>query len=304
MLICIQTKNEPLSACDILIAKENAQIQIPASDLKAMLQSPPDIRLVKEKENMLLKCGILITQILSELDKDAVNGPVQVLCADKPILEAVCSLDYPLSDKTEAKCVPARPDAKPSSPRAKTPAKTGERKTPARRSKTANQDAAPPTTQPGPDAQPSDENNDEKAVPDTDGRTSEPPAEPDAANPDTNNAATPVEPNDDEPIGPVAGNEVDLSGTQPEPEKPKPGEAPAAKIMNMLRDAGVPSGQLPGVLDAIRASADPDMTLPLQLKMKLTKDGAIDDMPYEDTAKRVAPLFHEIKSLMEEAQRS
>lgn len=291
MLICIQTKNEPLRACDILIVKETAQLQIPATDLKAMLQTQPDIRLVKEKENMLLKCGILIAQILKELDKDAVGGPVQIACSDKPILDAVCSLEYPLSDKTEAKCIPAKADAKPSQPRPKSQGKTaGTRSSATRRSNAAA---------PKPDSKPSDEPlPGTPPMPDTDAVNDDKPnpGEPtqDAAQPDPN----------DDPVGPTVGNEVDLSGSQLEPKKPKPGEAPAAKIMNMLRDAGIPSGQLPGVLDAIRESADPDMTLPLQIKMKLTKDGATDAMPFEETAKRVAPLFHDIKSLMEEAQRS
>ena len=54
------------------------------------------------------------------------------------------------------------------------------------------------------------------------------------------------------------------------------------------------------MLEALREAMDANITLPMQIKLKLSKDGATGDMDPDKTAKLVAPVFDQLKTLLNE----
>ncbi len=301
MLIKICTKNEPLVACDKLIAKESVTLQVPVADLKTALDTRPDVHLVKDRENMMMRCGILVAQILKETTPEACGKSAFIACEDTNILNAICSLEYELSDGSMVKCVPS--------------ASKGAKTAPAPRVRNKARQAPKPAGQDtGKAAAASRESADN-------GKKDELAQEPESGQADyagspasklpeglsMDNVGKPVPDEAQEglmqdPDLVKPNGEMNLDGAAPEPGKPKPGEAPAARIMKMLKDAGIPSGQIAGCLDAIRESIDPEITLPMQVKMRLAKDSAENFMDPAETASRIVPIYADVKKLMEEAQ--
>lgn len=269
MLIQVYVKDEPVVKCDLLIAREDAVAKIPISGLKDLLENPMDIQLVKPHENMGMKAAVYAAEAIATAE--AVSSPVFVACADKAILDGMCSMDYAGPAGGPIKCMPSgtKPQAPP---------------------KVRNRAKPKPQEKPAP----------------------EPPAGPDAAGKDgrdmpDENAAPDAVPGETyaglmaDPAF-VKGDEADLGDAAPEqaPPAPDPTLENTKKIMSILKDRGVPSGQIPGVLEALREAMDPRITLPMQVKLKLARDGATGDMDPEATAKLVAPVFDELKALLKE----
>lgn len=275
MLIQVYVKDEPVVKCDLLIAKEDAVAKVPIAGLKDLLESPMAIRLVKPHENMGMKAAVYAAEAIATAE--AVSSPVFVACADKAILDGMCSMDYAGPAGGPIKCMPSgtKPQAPP---RVRNRAKPKPQEKPA----------------PEPPAEPEAPGQDNAGAPDG----SAAPA-PGAAAGETYAGLM------DDPAF-VKGDEADLGDTAPEPAPPAPDPAPdpavanAPKIMKILKDRGVPSGQVPGVLEALREAMDARITLPMQVKLKLAKDGATGDMDPEETARLVAPAFDELKALLKE----
>lgn len=291
MLIKICTKNEPLVNCDVLIAKESVTLQVPVAELKSALDVNPEIHLVKDRENMMVKCGILVAGILAATSPEKCGKAVFVACSDDPILNAICSLEYALSDGSPAKCVPSAPKGAKTQPAPRSRGK----------SKPAQKAGAEAGTKPAPEKK---DGAGTPAQPGKDGEAGDAPKLPEGLSMD--NVGKPIPGDGADPMSDpalvTADGEMNLEGGAPGDRKAAPGEAPAARIIKMLKDAGIPSGQVPGCLDAIRESIDPDVTLPMQVKMRLAKDSADHFLDPAETASRIAPIYSDVKKLMEEAR--
>lgn len=276
MLIQVYVKNEPLEKCDLLIAREDAVISIPVSGLSAIISDVKtrgdtsfEIGLVKIAENMGMKAAILAAQFIASAD--AVASPVYIACPDKTILDGICSMECTTSTGGIIKLEPY--GAKPAAP-----AKT----------RTRARASAKPAPAPAENPEPGN-----------------------GANPDNDQAedaaTAPDEPMNELMDDPslVQNGEMALNQGKPDTgsdtgKKPDPTSANAPKIMSILKQQGVPSGQIPGVLEALREAMDANITLPMQIKLKLSKDGATGDMDPDKTAKLVAPVFDQLKTLLNE----
>lgn len=274
MLIQIYIKNEPLAQCDILVAKEDASIPVPAAELADLLSRAGSIRvaLAGPAENMAMRAAIEVSGAIRDIRPE--NGTVYVKCPDKAILDGLCSMQYADANGNPVKCVPE--GSKPAPPprvrnKAKPPAPKGDSSKDAPgsggKSGAGNEDGKDGTA-PASDGKPADEDM---------GELMKDPAF-------------------------VKDGEAVLGGTDPEPAPaPRdPVKENTPKIMGILKDAGIPSSQIPGTLEALREAMDPNITLPMQVKLKLAKDGAADGMVPDEIAKRVAPRFDELKSMLKE----
>lgn len=273
MLIQVYVKNEPVEKCDLLIAREDAVVSVPVSGLKSLGEAGFDVALVKAQENMGMKAAVLAARFIASAE--AVSSPVYIACPDKAILDGMCSMEYagPAGGPILLAPYGAKPAAQPrtrSKPKPKAPAA------------------------PAPDGADADQA----------GKPSGTPAEPPADAPADPPADAPAGPDDGQPAGaaPQDGEIVlDNGGAgEPGPEKPDPSLGNARKIMSILKEQGVPAGQIPGVLEALREAMDASITLPMQVRLKLSKDGAVGDMDPDKTAALVAPRFDELKGLLKE----
>lgn len=262
MLIQIYAKNEPLSACDLLIAKDDAVLSVPVAGLQAIRESGMVVGLVKPTENLAMKAAVMTARAIASCT--GVASPVYVQCPDKAILDGVCSVEYADPDGNLVICAPA-PEKPAAAARSKAKGK-------------ASGSGKKPEPKPAPQQQESGAQ----------------PAQEPAPAPDT--GAGPGGAGD----GFVKDGEVDLGQPDPPAPKPDPSVANAPKVMGILKECGVPSGQIPGVLEALREAADPDLTFPVQVKLKLAKDGAAGGMGPEKTADLVKPRFEELRTLLKE----
>lgn len=269
MVIQIYLKDEPLENCSLLIAQETARVTIPITDLPKLKEQDIRIITVKPTENMAVKAAVAIAKAIREAE--TISAPVSVICPDKIILDAVCSIEYEGPAGGMIRCVPQDTGGA---------AANASRTRQQRRNKTKQIEPKPsgPVREPRPDP---------ASIPsaqEDDG----PPQDPPAPEP---------EPEDDPKL--VKGNEVNLDGAMaPDPEPvPDPG-AGASRIIDIIKSCGVPSGQMPGVLDAIREAADAQLTLPMQIKLKLSRDQALSGKDPDDLAKMLEPRFDELKSMI------
>lgn len=268
MLVQVYSKNEPLANCDLLIAREDATLSIPASSLAGVMERSMRIVLVKPQENIGMKAAVVIADAIK--NADAISSPVHILCPDRTIMDGICSVDYEGPAGGVIKCAPD--GTKAASPKVRNLAKSG----------SSNRKPAASSPQQNPEKK----------------------------------AAAPAEPGTDstegseEPGGTtmadllkdpafVDGDEVPVPEASPK-EAPDPAVANAPKVMAILKECGVPSGQIPGVLEALREAMDAKITLPMQVKLKLVRDGATEDMDPGQTAKLVEPRFDELKALLKE----
>lgn len=268
MLVQVYSKNEPLANCDLLIAREDATLSIPASSLAGVMERSMRIVLVKPQENIGMKAAVVIADAIK--NAEAISSPVHILCPDKAIMDGICSVDYEGPAGGVIKCAPD--GTKAASPKVRNLAKSSQ--------------AAKKTT-PG---------------------QAKSPAEPpegtaDSKQDETSRTAAHGDPPMSELLNDptfVDGDEVPEPGTDPEPPAPDPSIQNAPKVMSILKECGVPSGQIPGVLEAIREAMDAKITLPMQVKLKLAKDGATDENDPDATAKLIEPRFDELKTLLNE----
>lgn len=282
MLIQVYIKNEPLVKCDVLIARDDAVMSVPAAQLKSLQESEMDVRLVRPFENMGMKAAVFVADAIK--NAGSVSSPVFISCPDKSIMDGICSMEYVDPAGGPIKCIAS--GTKPQSPprvrnRAKQPAP---KPVPAGDKKAGAKDGAKPGQEAGAAPAP---------------------------------GTGPV-PGDGAPAGGKPADD-DLGRLMQDPDLTKNGEvvlagaadAPAdgprdpvkentPKIMGILKDAGIPSGQIPGVLEALREAVDAQITLPMQVRLKLAKDGATGDMDPDETSGRVAPKFDELKSMLNE----
>lgn len=275
MLIQVYVKNEPLEKCDLLIAREDAVIGVPVSGLSAIISDVKthgdtgfEIGLVKIAENMGMKAAILAAQFIAS--SNAVASPVYITCPDKTLLDGICSMECTTSTGGIIKLEPY--DLKPAAP-AKTRTRTRASAKPA--------PAHAENPEPGDGANPDNDQAEDAAAHDA-----------------------PMNELMDDPSL-VRNGEMALDQDTPDTgsdagKKPDPTSANAHKIMSILKQQGVPAGQIPGVLEALREAMDANITLPMQIKLKLSKDGATDDMDPDKTAKLVAPVFDQLKTLLNE----
>lgn len=268
MLVQVYSKNEPLANCDLLIAREDATLSIPASSLAGVMERSMRIVLVKPQENIGMKAAVVIADAIK--NAEAISSPVHILCPDKAIMDGICSVDYEGPAGGVIKCAPD--GTKAASPKVRNLAKSSQ--------------AAKKTT-PG---------------------QAKSPAEPpegtaDSKQDETSRTAAHGDPPMSELLNDptfVDGDEVPEPETDPEPPAPDPSIQNAPKVMSILKECGVPSGQIPGVLEAIREAMDAKITLPMQVKLKLAKDGATDENDPDATAKLIEPRFDELKTLLNE----
>ena len=283
MLIQVYVKNEPVQKCDLLIAREDAAVTIPVAELADLRDREMDVKLVKAHENMGMKAAVLAAEAIASAE--AVSSPVFIACSDKAILDGMCSMEYAGPAGGPVKCVPSgtKPQAPPrvrNKAKPKAPAQAG-------------------------------------AAPDAAGKPSgeTPAGTPAGAAADTeaDGAPAPVPGPADGPEGLVEvmdalgdpslvkDGEVNTDpGAQEDTGEPDPTLENTKRIMGILKEKGVPSGQIPGVLEALREAMDANITLPMQVKLKLAKDGATGDMDPDKTAELVAPAFDELKALLKE----
>lgn len=280
MLIQVYIKNEPVEKCDLLIAKEDAVLSIPVSNLKELQDAELSVAIVKASENMAMKAAVYAAGAIA--GAKSVSSPVFVACPDKAILDGMCSMEYDGPAGGPIKCVPSGTKPQPA-PRVRNRT----------RPKAAEQPAGQDDGQDG-----------KEAATSPDGAT--PANTPETAASRPGNGAEPAEEDSMQGIlsdpALVKDGEVNTDGAgEPEaPGKPDPTIGNTKSIMAILKEQGVPSGQIPGVLEALREAMDASITLPMQVKLKLAKDGATGDMDPEKTAKLVAPRFDELKSLLKE----
>lgn len=271
MLIQVYAKNEPIEKCDLLIAKEDAVISVPASELKSLGESGFEVALVKAQENMGMKAAVLAARFIASAE--AVSSPVYIACPDKAILDGMCSMEYagPAGGPIQLAPYGAKPASQPRSrPRPKP-------KAPAPKDPPAAGDAVP-----GPAG------------------GAEPPAGPPA---ETQDAPAPDPAPAAVEAGAAADGEIVLDNGgagEPGPEKSDPSIGNARKIMSILKEQGVPAGQIPGVLEALREAMDASITLPMQIRLKVSRDGAAGEMDPDKTAALVSPRFDELKALLDE----
>lgn len=291
MLIQVYVKNEPVQNCDLLIAREDAVVSVPVKDLQALQENRMEVRLVKAQENMAMKAAVLATEAIASAE--SMSSPVFVACADKAILEGICSMEYTGPAGGTIQCVPSgtKPQAPPRARNRAKPKTPGQAAADARQSQegTAGAPDKPAGTEPG----------------GQDGA----PAEPAAGQGGTPPGPGAEESRDEGVLDAmsdpslVKNGEVNLGSDGQETENsgaPDPTLENTRKIMSILKDKGVPSGQIPGVLEALREAMDADITLPMQVRLKLARDGATGDMDPDATAKLVAPAFDELKTLLKE----
>lgn len=290
MLIQVYVKNEPIQKCDLLIAREDAAVTIPVAELADLRDRKMDVKLVKTHENMGMKAAVLAAEAIASAE--AVSSPVFIACPDKAILDGMCSMEYAGPAGGPIKCVPSgtKPQAPP---RVRNRAKP---KTPA-------QPEADAAAGAGPEAKPSGEAPADAPEDTGTGAAGTPGAPAAAAGPGPDGLDEVKAALDDPSL--VKGGEVNTepdenAGSGPEAGKPDPTLENTRKIMAILKEKGVPAGQIPGVLEALREAMDANITLPMQVKLKLAKDGATGDMDPEKTAKLVAPAFDELKALLKE----
>lgn len=268
MLVQVYSKNEPLANCDLLIAREDATLSIPASSLAGVMERSMRIVLVKPQENIGMKAAVVIADAIK--NAEAISSPVHILCPDKAIMDGICSVDYEGPAGGVIKCAPD--GTKAASPKVRNLAKSSQ----AAKKTTPGQAKSP--------AEPPEGTADSKQ-----GETSRTAAHGDPPMSELLNDPTFVD-----------GDEVPEPGTDPEPPAPDPSIQNAPKVMSILKECGVPSGQIPGVLEAIREAMDAKITLPMQVKLKLAKDGATDENDPDATAKLIEPRFDELKTLLNE----
>lgn len=264
MLIQIYLKDEEPVKCDVLVARDDAVMRIPVAGIQALQESQMSVRLVKPNENMAMKAAVLVADAIK--NAGAVSSPVFIACPDKSILDGICSMEYEGPAGGPIKCI-AHGAKQQAPPRVRNRAKQ------------------PPKSDPKPAPQPG-------AAPGPDGK----------------DAGTTGKPADDD-LGKLMrdpdltkNGEVVLAGASDAPaDVPRdPVKENTPKIMGILKDVGVPSGQIPGVLEALREAVDAQITLPMQVRLKLAKDGATGDMDPDETSGRVAPKFDELKSMLNE----
>ena len=284
MLIQIYTKNEQLEACDVLIAKDDAVMSIPVAGIPALQEHAMDVKLVKAGENRAMKAAVFVADAIK--NAESVASPVYVACTDKSILDGICSMEYAGPAGGPIKC--AAQGTKPQAPpRVRNKAKP---KSPDQAVKDAAAAAAEA---------------EKKAAEKAAAAQQDAPA---GTEPATAPAADPKPGADGEDVGSLMRDpaftkdgEVVLDGEkEPAPPEHDPVKENTPRIMGILKDTGIPSDQIPGVLEALREAMDADITLPMQVKLKLAKDGATEGMDPDETAKRVAPRFQELKCLLEE----
>lgn len=268
MLVQVYSKNEPLANCDLLIAREDATLSIPASSLAGVMERSMRIVLVKSQENIGMKAAVVIADAIK--NAEAISSPVHILCPDKAIMDGICSVNYEGPAGGIIKCAPD--GTKAASPKVRNLAKSGQ----ATKKTTPGQAKSP--------AEPPEGTTDSKQ-----GETSRTAAHGDPPMSELLNDPAFVD-----------GDEVPEPGTDPEPPAPDPSIQNAPKVMSILKECGVPSGQIPGVLEAIREAMDAKITLPMQVKLKLAKDGATDENDPDATAKLIEPRFDELKTLLNE----
>lgn len=267
MVIQIYLNDEPLESCTLLIAQETARVTVPVTDLPKLKEHDIRIVTVKSTENMAVKAAVAIAQAIREAE--TISSPVSVICPDRIILDAVCSVEYEGPAGGMILCVPKDTSGA---------AANASRARSQRRSKAKQ--IEPKTYGPIPKQEP-----DLGPVPSAqagDGPSQDPPA---------------PEPEDDPTL--VKGNEVNLDGAlAPDPEPvPDPSDN-APRIIDIIKSCGVPSGQIPGVLDALREAADAQLTLPMQIKLKLSRDQALSGKTPDELAKLLEPRFDELKAMI------
>lgn len=271
MLVQVYSKNEPLANCDLLIAREDATLSIPASSLAGVMERSMRIVLVKPQENIGMKAAVVIADAIK--NAEAISSPVHILCPDKAIMDGICSVDYEGPAGGVIKCAPD--GTKSASPKVRNLAKSGS----SNRKPAASSPQREPEKKAAAPAEP--------AEPGTD--STEGSEEPDG----TTMADLLKDP------AFVDGDEVPVPEASPE-EAPDPAVANAPKVMAILKECGVPSGHIPGVLEALREAMDANITLPMQIKLKLARDQAADGPEAEKTAELVKPRFDELKALLKE----
>lgn len=286
MLIQVYVKNEPIQKCDLLIAREDAVVNVPVAELADLRDRKMDVKLVKAHENMGMKAAVLAAEAIASAE--AVSSPVFIACSDKAILDGMCSMEYAGPAGGPIKCVPS--GTKPQvPPRVRNRAKP---KTPAQPEAGAAAGAGSETKPSG--EAPADAPEDAGT-----GTAGTPGASAAAAGPGPDGLDEVKAALGDPAL--VRDGEVNTEpDAQEEPGKPDPTLENTKKIMAILKEKGVPAGQIPGVLEALREAMDANITLPMQVKLKLAKDGATGDMDPEKTAKLVAPAFDELKALLKE----
>lgn len=276
MLIQVYSKNEPLSNCDLLIAREDATLSIPASSLAGVMERSMRIVLVKPQENIGMKAAVVIADAIK--NAEAISSPVHILCPDKAIMDGICSVDYEGPAGGVIKCAPD--GTKSASPKVRNLAKSGPStkktapaKTPDEPEKKAGAPAAPEQDASGSTGGPGNNGGDD---------------------------ATMEELLKDPAF--VDGDEMSIPEEAPKdsPAAPDPAVTNTPKIMAILKEQGVPSGHIPGVLEALREAMDANITLPMQIKLKLARDQAADGLESEKTAELVKPRFDELKALLKE----
>lgn len=275
MLIQVYIKNEPLVKCDVLIARDDAVMSIPASELEDLQAREMGVRLVKPNENMAMKAAVFVADAIK--DAESVSSPVFIACPDKAIMDGLCSMEYRGPAGGLVKCA-AHGTKQQAPPRVRNKAK-------------------PPQPKPGPKATPADEGAGTAAGQDP-GAGTDAGSKPAGAEkpPEEDMSQLMQDPSLTQDGEVVLG---DTSG-EPAPAPRDPVKENTPRIMGILKETGIPSGQIPGVLEALREAIDPNVTLPMQVKLKLAKDGAMDGMTPEETAKRVAPKFEELKHMLDE----
>lgn len=276
MLVQVYSKNEPLANCDLLIAREDATLSIPASSLAGIMERSMRIVLVKPQENIGMKAAVVIADVIK--NAEAISSPVHILCPDKAIMDGICSVDYEGPAGGVIKCAPdgtkaASPKVRNLAKSGSTAKKTAPAKTPDGTENKAGEPAAPAQEVAGSADGPGNDSGDDVTIEEL-----------------LNDPAF------------VDGDEMSVSeeATEKDLAAPDPAVTNTPKIMAILKECGVPSGQIPGVLEAIREAMDAKITLPMQVKLKLAKDGATDENDPDATAKLIEPRFDELKTLLNE----
>ena len=273
------SKAELLGRCTVLIAQEGSVIPVPV-DVMAQAAYPDEVVIVKTSENMASKAAIVIAQTI--LNTPGIQSPVFISCTDKPTLDALCSVEYPSPDNGKPIRLVAAETAKPAAPAKKTPDRPRKASAPKSVNRTDKPEAKTEPVATVKTDPPKDDKGDENAGAETVMPKPEVQDLPDA-DPDL---VTPT-------------GEVNLE-PKPEYKDPEPTKSDnaASRILHIMRTK-VPAGCIAPCLDAIREADDPEITLPLQVRLKLARSG-FDANPDEITAK-LAPVFAEIKALMAEA---
>lgn len=257
MRIQIHTKNEPLEIdCDVLIVKETTTVPVPVTCLSRLHERPLEVMLVKESENLMLKAAILISQAIAANTANAAPDTVYVLCPDKTVLDAVCSVEYRSSVGGLVRCM--APGTKTSSP-SRSRSRSGGTKKPQAAPAPVSDDAAP--------------------VVSSQDAASDPMEDPDLVSP---------------------SGEIILSA-EDAPPAPDPRDVvngKVADVMSLIKGQNIPSGQIPGCLEAIREANANGTDLAEKVADKLANDGSDGDP--KKTAAKLGPVFADVRRLMAE----